>query len=535
MESGGKLSLEEKLAQDPAWMQRLAVERLLKNLPVIILVVPLLLFYGYFLAHKIDLTTADLGRHIKNGEILLQDASVLERNFYSYTNPNFPIINHHWGSGLLFYFVWRHSGFVGVQAFFILPSLAALAVFLAAARLYAGWGVVGFAALLALPLLAERTEIRPEVFSYLFAGIFFFLLSRFREAPDRTHFRLLYLLPIIQALWVNTHIYFLLGPLLVGAFLLESLISRREAFLKLLGTFGAVLAATLVNPFGYKAVTAALTLFENFGYRLAENQSVWFLERLGMVGPNFYIFQGALVLLILSFVWLAVKRRIFNRLAALFVALGIATLAALAVRNLALFGFFLIPLLSANISLIWSGGESRNLARSAAWCSAAALLLAVLLGLPRYFPYWRGFGFGLEAGNSATSDFLRVNEVRGPYFNNYDIGGYLIFHLFPQEKVFVDNRPEAYPVEFFTEQYIPMQENEGKWREALSRYGFNAIVFSYHDATPWGQQFLVSRMKDSEWTPVFADSKALVFVRQTEENEAIVKKYEISRDSFVFR
>jgi len=55
--------------------------------------------------------------------------------------------------------------------------------------------------------------------------------------------------------------------------------------------------------------------------------------------------------------------------------------------------------------------------------------------------------------------FFKENNLQGPIFNNYDIGGYLIFNLFPQEKVFVDNRPETYSSEFFQEDYIPMQED----------------------------------------------------------------------------
>jgi len=41
-----------------------------------------------------------LGRHIKNGELVLNgDFGILKSNFYSYTEPDFPVINHHWGGG----------------------------------------------------------------------------------------------------------------------------------------------------------------------------------------------------------------------------------------------------------------------------------------------------------------------------------------------------------------------------------------------------------------------------------------------------
>lgn len=434
---------------------------------------------------------------------------MLSTNFYSYTNPNFPVLNHHWASGALFYLAWKVGGFPFVQIFFIMLSLAALGAFLLAAR-HSGarWGVIGFAALLATPLLAERTEIRPEVFSYLFAGLFLLVLSRSKYT------RVLWLLPLLEIAWVNTHVYFLFGPLLIGTFALEALIHKQRArSMRLFVALGATLTATLVNPFGYRALTDTLTIFENYGYRLAENQSIWFLKSLGMSGPNFWIFQFALTLLALSFVWLFLKRRSSFRPAYFLVACGVGTLAVLAERNMALFGFFLIPLFALTMQGLFGELTKRIRSEHAAWSVAILLVIAVVFSLPRSFPYWRTFGIGLERGNSAAADFLREQNIAGPYFNNYDIGGYLIFHLFPRERVFVDNRPEAYPAAFFQDEYIPMQENEQKWDKALSRYSFNAIIFSHRDATPWGQSFLRARLADPLWKQAFVDERIIILTR----------------------
>lgn len=489
--------------------EQVPAERTRNTATVAVLLVSLFVLYGLFLAHKIDLTTADLGRHIKNGEILFHDTSVLSTNYYSYTNPDFPVLNHHWASGVLFYFAYALGGFPLVQLFFIALSLAALAAFLlAACRGGARWGLVGFVALLAIPLLAERTEIRPEVFSYLFAGLFFLMLVH------RPTTKIIWLLPFLEVAWVNTHVYFLLGPLLVGAFALEALIyKRRTLFLRLLAVCGATLAATLVNPFGYRALTETLAIFENYGYRLAENQNIWFLKSLGMGGPNFWIFQLALALLALSFLWLFFKHRSAFRPAYFFVACGIGTLAVLAERNMALFGFFLIPLLATNLQGFLGERARRICTEYAAWSAMILFLVAAVFSLPRSFPYWRSFGVGLENGNSDAANFLREQNIAGPYFNNYDIGGYLIFNLFPREKVFVDNRPEAYPTAFFQQEYIPMQENQEKWDEALARYGFKTIVFSHRDATPWGQAFLRERVEDPLWKQTFVDERIIIFTR----------------------
>ena len=524
--------LLDTLQREPEWTKKPLFAWFFKNRNVVILCVILFALYGFFLSHPIDLVTADLGRHIKNGELLLQDTTVLRENFYSYTNPDFQVINHHWGSGFLTYVAFALFGFTGVHFFFILLSFLTLFVFLKIGRLYAPWGVVGLIALPAIFLLAERTEIRPEVFSYLFAGLFFYILCRYRENPEGKYVRHIWLLPILEILWVNTHIYFLLGPLLLGAFLLESLLVYRKRFLRLLSVFSAVVVAVFINPFGYRALTEAVGIFKNYGYKLAENQSVWFMEKI-MADPDFFIFKVVFGLCLLALVVTLARNWRDIRLAHLFVIAGISIMAWFAIRNIALFGLFSIPFLASGLQTSFRSKFQEGTALSFAVISSLIVLfLMVLFVLPRFFPYWHSFGFGLQEGNERPIEFLRNEKIVGPYFNNYDIGGYLIFYLFPNEKVFVDNRPEAYPAEFFQKTYIPMQEDDGVWEEKLAEYRFNAIVFSHGDATPWGQPFMIQRLQDPEWAPVYVDERVLILVRRVEANKALIEKFLLPPETF---
>ena len=95
----------------------------------------LLVFYAFFLWHPVNFVTADLGRHIKNGELILAgEFDVLNKNFYSYTEPDHPAINHHWLSGVVFYTVWKLAGFKGLHLFYIVLSLATFLIFFNVAR-----------------------------------------------------------------------------------------------------------------------------------------------------------------------------------------------------------------------------------------------------------------------------------------------------------------------------------------------------------------------------------------------------------------
>jgi len=141
-------------------------------------------------------------------------------------------------------------------------------------------------------------------------------------------------------------------------------------------------------------------------------------------------------------------------------------------------------------------------------------------------------GLGLMPGNSLSAEFFIKNNIKGPIFNNYDIGSYLIFYLFPKERPFVDNRPEAFSSSFFKDIYIPAQEDESAWKKIDSIYNFNVIFFNRNDITPWAQPFLIRRLDDSEWAPVFVDLYTIIFLKRNSQNENLIEKYQIPKKFF---
>jgi hypothetical protein len=168
---------------------------------------------------------------------------------------------------------------------------------------------------------------------------------------------------------------------------------------------------------------------------------------------------------------------------------------------------------------------------------AAGSVLALALSLPSYaeraLPVARmGFGAGLYPGTDGAARFFREQGLEGPILNNYDIGGYLIFHLFPTERVFVDNRPEAYPNAFFEEVYVPLQEDDAVFARHLETYGFNTIFFYRLDNTPAGQKFLISRIQDDAWVPVYVDDYALIMVRNAPANADVIARFALPKSMF---
>ena len=101
--------------------------------------------------------------------------------------------------------------------------------------------------------------------------------------------------------------------------------------------------------------------------------------------------------------------------------------------------------------------------------------------------------------------------------------------MWPDEKVFVDGRPEAYGQEFFDKIYKPMQEDPAIWAKLSEQYNVNYILFAYTDITPWAQTFLNRISKDKNWPMVYLDNNSVIFLKNTPINKAIIAKYHISQ------
>lgn len=498
-------------------------------------------WFCFLLFQQIDLTTVDLGRFLENGEQIFggnwQD--VLHTNFYSSDYSQYPFLNHHWGTGVIFYFIYKIGSFFFLHLFAICMSILTFLILFNIAKKEVGVVVSILLSLMMIPLMAYRKEIRPEIFSCFFSATFFYILWFHRNKEISVKY--LWVLPFLEILWVNLHLYFFLGPAIVGAFLLERIIlfikDKKQVFRSVAVVFSSVVLATFINPFGWKGVFYPFQIYNERGYLVLEEQSVWFLSKLNIHNPSFLFFEIILVFVILSFLGVLIKKRRELPLVNLFLAGGFAFMACWSIRNITLFAFMSLPILAKNIKIIWPELNFNSLNKKVYYVILSVILvLTVCVVYNKYLPMNSGaFGLGLVNDQSRAIEFFKKNKLQGPIFNNYDIGGYLIYYLFPEEKVFVDNRPETYPSEFFQNVYIPMQEDEGVWEQKSEEYNINTIIFYWHDATPWGQQFLITRVGDNDWAPVFIDEKIIIFLKRNELNKEVINKFEISRDIFLIK
>lgn len=490
----------------------------------------LFLLLGYF--RPITALTQDLGRHLLTGQLILQAHTVPKVNLYAYTFPDFPFINHHWLSEVAFALLYQWSGFIGLFILMLLLVIGAFGIQIKYVFSKATALSLSIAGLLYLRILFERTDLRPEVFSFFLLSVFVTLLYYFRGKTSP----LLFLLVPLQLLWVNLHIYFAIGLVVIGLFFLDALITHRKNLIaqpvkQLVIVFLLSCAASFINPNGLDGLLYPLRVFQNYGYTIEENQTVFFLQALGFHKPSFPFFFSAVFLLFLSLIASYKKTRPVDWL----LAVSFTILGVMAVRNFPLFVFATFIPFSLFFPLLVQRAEKLLPPIPFLKRYSAALSLAFIISLFtwQFFSYFKDkeIGYGVDPSAENAVRFLQKQNIKGPLFNNFDIGSFLIYKLYLSEWVFVDGRPEAYPADFFTKTYIPMQQNPKVFDEVANKYGIQTIFYAHTDQTPWGDAFLKSIVAHPDWRIVYLDEYAIILLRKTPENEPAIKRLGMDRSS----
>lgn len=469
----------------------------------------LVLLMGLFSVHTLTSIYQDIGRHITVGRIVWEMGTIPGTNLFSYTNPDFPFVNHHWLGGVALYLGDRAFGLAGLIVVKAMLLMGAFGLALGAAwrpRLALPASIIGCAAIFTI---AERTDVRPEVLSFLFLGWFLFVLYRM------PHSRLVWTLPLVQALWVNTHIYFFMGLLVVVAWWIgeyarsghSALGGRRHWLLVAL-----VAAATLCNPWGIRGALYPVTMWSNYGYSIVENQTPFFLHAYRYPLWTSVALSITLFLVASSFVFN--RQRMKQNIDGVLLVALTAVFACAMIRNFPLCALVALPVTLRNLD------EADWRFSPRAWLAWVLVLLALLgfsvvtnqvyaqAGLES-----RRFGLEVSVGYQKSIDFFRSSGLHGPIFNNFDIGSFLIWRL-PEERVFIDGRPEAYPADFIQNVYIRMQERPEVWARAVTQYGINVIFWNEMDITPWSQAFVARITHDSQWRIVYREGGIMILIRR---------------------
>ncbi|HUX35643.1 MAG TPA: hypothetical protein VMV71_01260 [Candidatus Paceibacterota bacterium] len=491
----------------------------------------LVLFFGLVFLYSFNqINNSDTFYHLKSAQYILDNFKIPTHDIFSLSAYGAYWVPHEWLAQIIFYLVYIACGFWGLIVF---CALLGVLTYFILWRLAFRKGVNFYLSLLIMFILNYLTlELwvpRPQVFSYLSFAVLLYFLESYRDKPGKKQ-----LIGSVLAIWfwANTNASFVLGLAVIGLYLISEAIGSRwrgwsgkNLSLKDIKNLGIAAAAAVAlgvfaTPAGYRE------LFYSFYVQQVANYlsvTEWKPITVFLYETQAQLFVAMIFLTDAFFAWWFLFRKESRDMTFFGLAAGVSLMPFISIRHV---GFWPIALfVPAAISL--SAVLKNFLARfSGKAVSAFLIVLGIIFILGRLF--WMPktpINENIIPVNAV--DFIKNNNLRGPLFNLYNEGCYLIFRLWPEDKVFIDGRSEVYRgqpiIDFFT--IFGMHTG---WEKLMNeKYGINYFFFdSYYN--PGIRKFvepLVDELIKKNFHLVYWDDLTIILVRDTPENKALIDKY----------
>jgi hypothetical protein len=447
------------------------------------------------------LADGDTGWHIRTGEIVLATGSAPAGDPFSFSRPGERWFAWEWLSDAIFALAWRGGGIGAVAA------LSGVVLCLAAALLMAwllwrgsGLGVGLVVTLAAASATTIHALARPHVFSILLYTIALWAIDRDRRRPGRW----LWGLAPLCAVWTNLHGGFVALPATLA---LYAVVERSWRYARVAV---ACAAASLANPYGWR-------LHAHVAEYLS---SSWIMQHVQeFQSPNIRS-ENTMVFAVMLLTAAAVALRADRFEGALALAWGFAAMRS--ARHIPLFAVASAPMIAREMAgawrsaaawaprrsavrVFWEVSESLGRARRAsAWMAVGAVMaVASGAGAARDFPDAR---FPVTAVDR-NADWLAPAGAMPRVLTSDQWADYLIYRLYPRQRVFFDGRSDFYGPSLGAEYRELLAAGTG-WRDAMRRHGFERALLP--------KDWPLSTMLDREpgWRRVYEDGAGVLFVRE---------------------
>lgn len=493
---------------------------------------------GFFALNQI--ADFDTFFHLKTGDYIWQNKIIPATDIFSFTAQNQSWITHYWLSDVIFSLIFGvFNNFWFLIIFVALISLITYFFILKKSFLRNSEFFSTLALIVPIFYLTmDLWVVRPQIFSFLFCAILLFVLEKSRR---QNNYKILFIIPLIILLWVNCHAGVLigLGILLVAvlANIIQILIKKWNVFnlgkfineiisnrllMWLIFIFFISLGFSFLNPNGFQSLTY-LQEIKPTAQALGVEEWKSLLSFLSITQAK--VFLGMTMVMVAFIFWRFLKRKRLDFFDLGLVLIGLA-LPLISIRHIIFFPLLIFPIFIVEIanSQRWQWFLERQKTPQ-----KEKNLYQVLFLLFLVFLIVKVVNFKKESLNDKylpiqAVDFIEKENIQGPMYN-LEMGGYLIWRLWPEQKVFLDGRNEVYagkPVE----DYIKIAKTEGNWDKLVDEYNINYFVLWYRE--PFFN--LVAKMeiliKEKGFHLVYWDDIALIYVKDNKVNQSIINKYE---------
>ena len=446
------------------------------------------------------------------GRAIVEAGGVPATNVFSHMNPERLVLLDKWLFQVTTYLVHTATGPAGL----VLLRVALLALSLWAvgrvARLrwdHAPHALLGV--LVALALL-NRCYVRAELVTWAAIPLTLCLAPPVLRG-DKKGWALLVLL---QAIWANSHGYWIIGPMLWAALAVAAFLDKRERpeRKRLMIAVGVALGASCLTPYGPRTVAHPVRLamelqndtilkqaVDDFGtpleaVRRGGTIPFWACYALGIAG-------------IAAAILLFRRRELeYEKLAVLLLGLF---LGLPYYRNSTIIALCALPVLAAAL-------RERSWRLHYAWCLGPALLwLAVAFGrwgpATDYDTRRPGFGWNQDQYPIPAANWVARNAGEAKLWNQFDTGGWLNWRL-GEGRTFIDGNTDGYPMAFLEayheswnrDEIRPWMNADNGCEVALIDYGSDVGALArFLNGVSWYEDPAIGFM-DDRYCVLFANS-----------------------------
>jgi len=470
-----------------------------------------ILLFGLLAMTARPATDPDLWWHLRAGQWIVETGHVPHSDPFSFTRAGHAWVSHEWLSEVVFYELWKHAGAAALIVFSAIITTAGF-MLLYLRCLFFGAEKHWAAAATALGALASAPSwgVRPQMFTFTLASLLLWLLE---SANRENRPRLLFWIPPLFLLWLNLHAGFALGLALLFAYGLGLIMETaagntpwqqaRPIVLRVLLLLLACLALVPLSPSGAHLYRYPFDTLRSSGMRSFIGE--WF-------SPDFHqwLYRPFLLLWLLLLTALATSRsRPRGRVIVPLLLLSVAALDA--VRHIPIFVLVAIPVIAAALPVARASAAASqrrpDSSRFRPLFNVAAVILIAVFALVKWVSLARSQDAReAEQYPQRAVAFLQASPQPQRVFVYYDWGGYAIWKLYPEYRVFVDGRADLYGDNLLRQFKTALQLRTG-WRDVLDSWTVETVL------VPPSCALAQALLLDPGWHAAFSDSKAVILLR----------------------
>ena len=450
----------------------------------------------------------DLWGHVAFGRAMLATRHLAFHDPYSYSAPGHLWLNHEWLSELLMGAVYNFGGVVGLKLMkFGCCAAVIVALAIAIAETEASMTLQLAILVVAAVAIAPQIQFRPQLFTFAMTGALLAILTKYTyrgAAP------ILIAIPMLW-LWANLHGGFIIGLATLATFgamrMTTDILGGRgpRVGAKLLAILIASALVTAFTPYGFgtwHAVGRAMTnphtreVISDWQPLVRSVIATW-RENHVAVMPSIVAIT---MFLALAVSWVLNPRGGDSAMVAIAAVMIGAAFAAM--RNLPFAVIATAIALSRHAPSLGRASiyrASRVKQILVAGMGASLLIVSGLLSST------------LRAGSPrpvGAMSFMRFKHLSGNVMSDFDWGEYVIWHLTPASKVFIDGRYDTvYPSQVIDD-YLAFHFGEGGAGAVLRKYPHDFILLRSHDAPA-----LAVMAAASDWKAIYRDASCVLFAR----------------------